>query len=132
MGVFCWSLKAKFRAVVVLGSTEPQIASRRHVRLGDGESAPPEALSSFPAESNLGSPSNLAMIRAGNYLEVSRMIFENGELRPAGNNKPMLFEGWDYVPMELSQDALEKEGVVKRRPTASDLLVAELLPLGCE
>ncbi|EQB30884.1 MULTISPECIES: hypothetical protein [Sphingomonadales] len=30
------------------------------------------------------------------------MIFQDGELRRVDNSKPMLFDGWAYVPMELA------------------------------
>jgi len=41
------------------------------------------------------------------------MIFQDGELRPLENNKPMLFDGWAYVPMEPKSAAVEAELIAK-------------------
>lgn len=41
------------------------------------------------------------------------MIFQDGELRPLENNKPMLFDGWTYVPMEPKSAAVEAELIAK-------------------
>jgi hypothetical protein len=34
------------------------------------------------------------------------MIFQDGELRRVDNSKPMLFDGWAYVPMELASTSV--------------------------
>lgn len=47
------------------------------------------------------------------------MIFENGELRPVVNSKPKLFDGWDYVPIELDPVADD----TRNSPTESDMSV---------
>lgn len=53
------------------------------------------------------------------------MIFQDGELRQVENSKPMLFDGWAYVPMESkSADAeaqliAEYEQVTRDAPSAS-------------
>lgn len=49
------------------------------------------------------------------------MIFENGELRPIASNKPMLFEGWDYIPIELDLAATDTQGVRKEEMAQSDI-----------
>jgi len=41
------------------------------------------------------------------------MIFQDGELRPLESNKPMLFDGWTYVPMEPKSAAVEAELIAK-------------------
>lgn len=47
------------------------------------------------------------------------MIFENGELRRVVNSKPMLFDGWGYVPIELDPAADD----TRNSPTESDMPV---------
>lgn len=37
------------------------------------------------------------------------MVFQDGELRQIENSKPMLFDGWAYVPMETKSDAIEAQ-----------------------
>lgn len=37
------------------------------------------------------------------------MIFQDGELRPIENSKPMLFDGWAYVPMEPKSAPVEAQ-----------------------
>lgn len=41
------------------------------------------------------------------------MIFQDGELRPLESNKPMLFDGWAYVPMEPKSATVEAELIAK-------------------
>ena len=52
------------------------------------------------------------------------MIFQDGEFRRSADSKPMLFDGWDYVPMEpgtaaetqlVAEETLTKRGA----PSAS-------------
>jgi hypothetical protein len=54
------------------------------------------------------------------YVETARrrpMIFQDGEFRRNADSKPMVFDGWDYVPIEpgtaaetqlVAEDALTK------------------------
>lgn len=44
------------------------------------------------------------------------MIFQDGELRRAASSKPMLFDGWAYVPIELNSDIAEERAVMGREP----------------
>lgn len=47
------------------------------------------------------------------------MVFQDGELRQVENNKPMLFDGWAYVPMEPSSPAVEAHLIADEAPAAS-------------
>ena len=50
------------------------------------------------------------------------MIFQDGELRPLENNKPKLFDGWAYVPMEPKSAAVEAELIAKDALATRDAL----------
>ena len=45
------------------------------------------------------------------------MVFQDGELRQIENSKPMLFDGWAYVPIELKSDAVEAQLIVENALT---------------
>lgn len=47
------------------------------------------------------------------------MIFQDGELRRVASGKPMLFDGWAYVPIELNSDAAEGQPIMEREPEES-------------
>lgn len=52
------------------------------------------------------------------------MIFQDGELRRAASSKPMLFDGWAYVPIELNSDAAEERAVMERETKESPTSIA--------
>ncbi|WP_257558115.1 hypothetical protein [Sphingobium sp. CFD-2] len=45
------------------------------------------------------------------------MIFQDGEFRPTGKREPMLFDGWDYVPVAQMRDA-QAPGLASAEGTA--------------
>lgn len=48
------------------------------------------------------------------------MIFQDGELRQVESNRPMLFDGWAYVPMEPRFVTLEEQLIAKHDLTKRD------------
>ncbi|WP_165363659.1 hypothetical protein [Sphingobium cupriresistens] len=44
------------------------------------------------------------------------MVFQDGELRRVDNSKPMLFDGWDYVPMELASTPVNVLALAEGEP----------------
>ncbi|WCP16220.1 hypothetical protein sphantq_04716 (plasmid) [Sphingobium sp. AntQ-1] len=52
------------------------------------------------------------------------MIFQDGELRQVENSKPMLFDGWAYVPMETRSVAVEAQLMTEHELATRDALPA--------
>ena len=50
------------------------------------------------------------------------MIFHDGELRQIDNSKPMLYDGWSYVPMEPRSDAVKAQLVAEDALTKRDAM----------
>lgn len=48
------------------------------------------------------------------------MIFQDGELRQDGNSKPLLFDGWAYVPMETRSAVVEAQLIAEHEPLTRD------------
>ncbi len=48
------------------------------------------------------------------------MIFQDGELRQVENSKPMLFDGWAYVPMEPRSAAVEAQLITEHKRVTPD------------
>ncbi len=48
------------------------------------------------------------------------MIFENGELRPIASNKPRLYDGWDYTPIEPNPPAIDTNHIPVEKPVEPD------------
>jgi len=49
------------------------------------------------------------------------MIFQDGELRRIVSSKPMLFDGWAYVPIELVPDVPETPSILEHEPAEPDM-----------
>lgn len=54
------------------------------------------------------------------------MIFQDGELRRVDNSKPMLFDGWAYVPMELISNPINVLALAENEPA---LMEQDALPV---
>lgn len=48
------------------------------------------------------------------------MIFQDGELRQVESNRPMLFDGWAYVPMESKSVTVEEQLIAENDLTKRD------------
>ena len=49
------------------------------------------------------------------------MIFQDGELRRIVSSKPMLFDGWAYVPIELVPYVPETPSILEHEPAEPDM-----------
>lgn len=55
------------------------------------------------------------------------MIFQDGELRRIESNRPMLFDGWAYVPIELNSATATAHIVLKLKPVKAEVPPASVL-----
>lgn len=89
-----------------MGRTAPIRAVRRHFRLQ-------ECLIRSAAKSRFPAAPFHHRERSTDRGKLP-MIFQDGELRRIASSKPMLFDGWGYVSIELDSDVAETQPTMER------------------